>query len=239
MQHPLQASILHFSRHSDIHMTNLNIEKARFNMIEQQIRPWEVLDQRVLDVLTTVPRECFVPEHLRNLAFTDIQLPLAHDQRMLEPKIEARILQALDIRPSDQCLEIGTGTGFFAACMARLGAQVLSVDIFPEFTDRAGRNLSAQGVANVTLTTGDAAAGWQDGRRYDAIAVTGSLPELHRGFHESLTVGGRLFLIVGETPIMDGLLITRVSEDQWSTESILELSVPPLINAHKELRFAV
>ncbi|RFA30078.1 protein-L-isoaspartate O-methyltransferase [Alkalilimnicola ehrlichii] len=220
-------------------MTQLNIEKARFNMVEQQIRTWDVLDQRVLDTVMTVQREEFAPARYRNLAFADLQIPLDNGQVMLEPKLEARILQALNPQTSEQALEIGTGTGYFAACLAALCAHVTSVDIYPEFRDIAARNLEQAKVGNVTLATGDAAQGWVQGRRYDVIAVTGSLPEFHRGFHNSLTVGGRLFMIAGEDPVMEGLLITRVTEDEWSCESLLETSVPPLVNAQKKATFAL
>lgn len=220
-------------------MTDFNIEKARFNMIEQQIRTWEVLDQRVLDVVMKTPRECFVPPRYRNLAFADLQIPLEHGQVMMEPKLEARIMQAVDPQPSEQALEIGTGTGYTAACLASLCSHVTSVDLYPEFREQAEKNLKDQGIDNVTLTTGDAAQGWNGGRRFDVIIVTAALPELHRGFHDSLTIGGRLFLIVGEAPVMEGLLITRMSEDQWATESLLETSVPPMVNAHKLERFAL
>lgn len=220
-------------------MTDLNIEKARFNMVEQQVRTWEVLDQRTLDVLMSVPRECFVPQQHRNLAFADLQIPLDHGQVMLEPRVEARMLQAVDPQPSEQALEVGTGTGHVAACLAKLCAHVTSVDIHPEFKELAARNLQAQGITNVTLETGDAAQGWGRGRRYDVILLSGSLPELHRGFHDSLTIGGRLLAVVGDGPIMEALLITRVAEDQWSTESLFDTWVPPLINAHKAAQFAL
>lgn len=220
-------------------MPELDFEQARFNMVEQQIRTWEVLNDRVLDILRTVPREQFVPAQHRLLAFADLSIPLPHDQAMLEPKVEARILQALDPKPSEQALEIGTGTGYFAACLAHLAAHVTSVDIFADFTEMAQSNLNAHAVSNVTLETGDASSGWDDGRRYDVIAVTGSLPELHHGFHQSLNVGGRLFLIVGTTPIMEALLITRVAEDQWTRESLFETKTQALINAPFTKTFAV
>lgn len=220
-------------------MPELDYERARFNMVEQQIRTWEVLNDRVLNILRDVPRERFVPAQYRKLAFADLGIPLPHDQVMLEPKVEARILQALDPQESEQALEIGTGTGYLAACLARMSAHVTSVDIYPEFKEMAQANLAAQGIANVTLETGDAAQGWKDGRRYDVIAVTASLPEMHRGFHESLSVGGRLFLIVGTTPIMEALLITRIDEDQWLQESLFETSTPALINAPITKSFAI
>lgn len=220
-------------------MTELDFERARFYMVEQQIRTWEVLDPRVLDLISSMERHTYVPEQYRNLAYSDLQLPIGQGQVMLEPKLEARILQTLSPQPGETALEIGSGTGWMTACLAGLCDRVTSIDILPEFTELAGRNLQAHGVSNVELGTGDAAQGWDDGRRYDAIAVTASLPEFHEGFHQSLTIGGRLVLIVGEPPIMEGLLITRVAEDQWSTESLFDVSVPPLINAHRTQRFAL
>ncbi|MEX0732329.1 MAG: protein-L-isoaspartate O-methyltransferase [Aquisalimonadaceae bacterium] len=218
-------------------MTELNLDQARFNMVEQQVRTWDVLDPRVLDIMDQIPRHLFVPDTRRNLAYSDLQMPIGHGEVMLEPKLEGRIMQALGPSPSERVLEIGTGSGFFTACLAHLAAHVTSVEIHPEFSEAAGDRLARQAIRNVTLEVGDAARGWDDGRRYDAIAVTGSLPELHQGFHQSLTIGGRLFVVVGDGPMMEGLLITRVGEDQWSTESILDTFVPPLINAPRTPRF--
>lgn len=218
-------------------MSEMNIEQARFNMVEQQIRTWEVLDPRVLQVLQETPREHFVPDHLRNLAFCDMNLPLGHGEVMLAPKQEGRLAQAAEITPSEEVLEIGTGSGYLTACLARLGHHVTSIELYPEFLEQAGDRLEREAIRNVTLTSGDAAAGWDDGKRYDAIVVGGGLPELHHGFHHSLTVGGRLLLIVGDTPILEGLLITRVGAEQWSTESLFDTWLPPLVNAPRTRRF--
>jgi len=220
-------------------MTDVNFEQARFNMIEQQVRPWEVLDDRILDVIQQTPREDFVPRTYRNLAFADLQIPLAHDEVMMEPRLEARILQSLDPEPGESALEIGTGSGYLAACLARLAAHVTSVDIHEDFRDGARALLAQHGIGNVELKVGDAARGWDDGRRYDTIAVTGSLPELHEGFHRSLTVGGRLFVIVGDGPVMEGLLITRVDEAQWTTDSLFDTGIRPLVNAPRTPRFTL
>ncbi len=220
-------------------MTELDLDKARFNMVEQQVRPWDVLASDVLDVMSTVPRHAFVAEAHRHLAYSDLQLPLACGEYMNEPKVEGRILQALAPEAGERVLEIGTGSGFLAACLARMAASVVSVEIHPELVEQARAALKAQGVDNVTVEQGDAAAGHDDGRRYDCIAVTGSLPELHEGFHTSLTIGGRLFMIVGQKPIMEALLITRVAEDQWATESLFETVQPPLHNAPVTKRFAL
>lgn len=216
-----------------------DLERARFNMIEQQIRPWDVLDQRVLDALTTTPREAFVPAQYQNtLAFSDISLPLGQDQYMLPPKLEGRLLQSLNLRHTDKVLEIGTGSGYLTACLARLAARVLSVDIFSDFKTAAAQKLAAQGLSNVDLTTADAAAGWKAEAQFDAIVLTGSLPVLHEGFHHSLTLGGRLLVIVGKPPIMEALLITRVGTEQWAKESLFDTAIPPLLNAPEPPAFS-
>ena len=190
-------------------MTQIDIEQARFNMIEQQVRPWDVLDQRVLDVMSATPREDFVPERYRSLAFADTNIPLGHDQVMMAPKTEGRLLQVLDVQAGDSVLEIGTGSGYLTACLSRLGNHVTSVEIFPEFREAAAAKLAAHGFRNVTLRDADAANGIGSDTRYDVIAVTGSLPLLHRQFHDNLSVGGRLFVIAGMPPVMEALLITR------------------------------
>jgi len=218
-------------------MAELNLARARYNMVEQQIRPWEVLEDRVLDVLEQLPREAYVPSTYRNLAYADLQLPIGHGEVMLEPKVEARMLQALDPRPDESALEIGTGTGYLAACLSRLAGDVFTIDRLDGFRQSAEQQLASQGIDNVRCETGDAAHGWDDGCQYDVIAVTGSLPEFHQGFHRSLTVGGRLFMIVGTEPIMEGLLINRVGSDQWATESLFDTSVPPLVGAPRCVRF--
>ena len=220
-------------------MADLNLEQARFNMVEQQVRTWEVLDPRTLDVMDRVLREHFVEAHHRNLAYSALHLPLGHDQVMLSPKQEGRILQAVAPRETEQVLEIGTGSGYLTACLATLSRHVTSIDIFPDFLEQAQGRLEREALRNVSLISGDAARGWDDGKRYDAIAVTGSLPELHRGFHQSLTIGGRLFVVVGTDPIMEALLITRVAEDQWAEESIVDTHLPPLINAPQSRRFTL
>ncbi|OQW91008.1 MAG: protein-L-isoaspartate O-methyltransferase [Thiotrichaceae bacterium IS1] len=218
-------------------MTQLNFEQARFNMIEQQIRPWEVLDQRILDLLLQVPREEFVPTTYRNLAFADISVPLAHDQVMMAPKVEGRLLQSLMLTLTDRILEIGTGSAFMTALLAKSAQQVDSVDIFPDFVQEAAVKLKAIDVTNVTLAVGDAANGWQLDTRYDVVILTGSVPVLKSHFQEQLNLGGRLFAIVGEDPAMQAQLITRISEQEWYVEVLFETSVPPLIGAPQPERF--
>ena len=220
-------------------MVQIDIEQARFNMIEQQVRPWDVLDQRVLDVMSATPREDFVPERYRSLAFADTNIPLGHDQVMMAPKTEGRLLQVLDVQAGDSVLEIGTGSGYLTACLSRLGNHVTSVEIFPEFREAAAAKLAAHGFRNVTLKDADAANGIDSDTRYDVIAVTGSLPLLHRQFHDNLSVGGRLFVIAGMPPVMEALLITRIDERNWSRESLFETSLPPLLHAEQPQQFVL
>ena len=211
-------------------MTAFDFELARHNMIEQQIRTWEVLDQRVLDTLTQTPREDFVPERYRNLAFGDIAIPLGHGEVMMKPAVEGRLLQALALQPTDPVLEVGTGSGYLTACLARLAASVTSIDILPDFTEAARRKLKAHGFSNVALHTGDASRGWGE-HRYPAIAVTGSVAAVDDVWRRSLSLGGRLFIVVGQSPVMEALLITRVGEREWTQESLFDLELPPLRGA--------
>ena len=212
-------------------MKQTEIEQARFNMIEQQVRPWDVLDQQVLDAMGTIHREDFVPERYRSLAFADTSIPLGHEQVMMAPKLEGRVLQALAIAPADHILEIGTGSGYLTACLASLGQQVTSFDIMPDFTAAAGEILQGKEISNISLHTADVAKGIESDDRYDAIAVTGSLPVLQQQFHNNLSIGGRLFVISGSLPIMEAWLITRIDENNWARESLLETCIPPLLNA--------
>ena len=212
-------------------MNAMNMELARFNMIEQQIRPWDVLDDRILKTLSSTPREAFVPEQYQSLAFSDISIPIGHDQAMMAPKVEGRLLQCLDITDTDSILEIGTGSGYLTACLARLGNKVHSVDVIEEFVASSKEKLSQQNIENVTFDVADAVNGFDSAGQFDVIAITGSLPILHEGFHKSLEIGGRLFVIVGTPPIMQALLITRAGPSEWKQESLFETSVPALINA--------
>lgn len=218
-------------------MSELNLVAARQNMVESQIRPWEVLDQRVLDLMARAPRDEFVPPQYRRLAYADMNLPLGHGQVMMAPKIEARLLQALEIGPNDRILEVGTGSGFVTWLLANLGMHVYSVEIIPEFQAPAGALLATHGVANVTLDTGDAAHGWDRHAPYDVILLTGSVPILADAFRRSLAVGGRLAAIVGQPPVMDAKLIRRASAESFTEHSLFETSLPPLVNAPQPDRF--
>jgi protein-L-isoaspartate(D-aspartate) O-methyltransferase len=182
-------------------------------------------------LLPQVPREDFVPPAQRNLAFADIELPLGHGQAMMPPRLEARLLQALDIRPTDTILEIGTGSAYLTALLARSGSQVHSVDIFADFIASAREKLAGHGITNVVLETGDAARGWAAHAPYDVIAVTGSLPLFSDLLRQQLQVGGRLFMVVGQAPSMEALLVTRVGPEAWTRESLFETDLPSLINA--------
>jgi len=211
---------------------------ARNQMINQQLRAWEVIDRRVLTVIEALPRDQFVPEPYHQLAFADMQIPLAHGQVMMAPKVEGRLLQALDPQPDESVLEIGSGSGFMSACLAKMAGEVLSVDIYPEFTAGAGRILRDLGIRNVRLETRDGTQLDWLSQRFDVIAVTGSLPAYQAGYAQHLNVGGRLFVIVGEAPLMEALLITRVTEDAWSRTSLFETSLPALVNAVRPRHFS-
>lgn len=206
----------------------MNIEQARFNMIEQQIRPWEVLDPQVLDLLFVVKREDFVPAAYRSLAFADMEIPLGDGQVMLAPKIEARLLQELGVRKTDKVLEIGTGSGYMAALLAARAEHVVTVEKLPELAAFARRNLEAAGVSNVTVETGDGARGWPQRGPYDVIVLSGSVPALPTEILKQLRVGGRLAAVVGEAPVMEAQMVTCTAEGTYNTVNLFETVVPAL-----------
>lgn len=215
----------------------MNIEQARFNMVEQQIRTWDVLDQEVLDLLFRVKREEFVPPAYRTLAFVDMEIPLGHGQAMMQPKLEARIIQELGISKTDRILEVGTGSGYLTALLAHQGHHVHSVDIIPEFKIQSEAKLRAHGFNNATLEVGDAARGWSRHGPYDVIVLTGSTPMLPQTFLRDLKPGGRLFAIVGDAPAMQAQLTTCVAEDAYNTVTLFETCISPLQNALQPERF--
>ncbi len=217
--------------------TTMNTEQARFNMIEQQIRPWEVLDPSVLSLLSVVRREAYVPEAQRDLAFADVELPLGYGQTMLAPRVEARILQELAIKNTDKVLEIGTGSGYMAALLAAKAEFVYSVEIVPELVEFARANLKRAGVANVSVDLGDGAHGWPLYAPYDVIVLSGSTPVLPEAIQQQLRIGGRLVAIVGEAPAMQVKLVTRTGEDAYTAITVFETVAAPLVNAQARSAF--
>ena len=215
----------------------MDLEQARNNMVEQQIRTWEVLDQDVLDLLFVVPREEFVPEKHRALAFADLQLPLPEGERMWEPKLEARVLQELAVGKTDRVLEVGTGSGYLTALLAHRAAHVHSVEIKPALAEVGRRNLERHGTTNVTLEVGDAARGWPSHAPYQVIVLTGSTPVLPQAFLEQLDAGGRLFAVVGEPPVMSARLVTCSAPGAFNSVDLFETVVAPLANAERPSRF--
>ena len=209
---------------------------VREQMIEQQVRAWDVADERVLNVLRQVPRERFVPESQRFLAYADAEIPLGHGQHMLRPSVVGRLLQALALEGGEDVLEIGSGTGFVTACLASMGAHVRSIEIFEDLAEAARANLASTAFRNVDLITGDGRA-LVGTTRYNAIAVTASLPLPDESFQRQLALGGRLFVVVGEPPVMEALLIRRVSETAFTTQSLFETVIDPLVNARHPATF--
>lgn len=212
-------------------MTATNLEKARFNMVEQQIRPWEVNDQTILDLIKRVPREDFVPPAWRHLAMADTNIPIGEGQVMMTPVVEARMLQALQVRPEETVLEVGTGSGYVTALLAALARHVYSVELRPTLLEAARARLADGDVLNVTLEEGDAAREWPRHAPYDVIVLTGSLSLPPEAYKASLRVGGRLFAILGEAPVMEATLFTRTGDSDWRVEGLFETCLPPLDNA--------
>lgn len=216
----------------------MDYENARHLMIEQQIRPWEVLDPVVLDLLTRVKREDFVPPVYRSLAFVDMAIPLGNGASMWEPKLEARVVQVLTLKRGDRVLEVGTGSGCLTALLASLAMQVISVEIDPELQGEAEKKVKAHGLANVTFRTGDAARDWAGDGQFDAIVLTGSSPVLPEAYLRRLNPGGRLFVVVGEGPAMEATLVTCAGPGACRREVLFETSVPALVNALEPARFS-
>jgi protein-L-isoaspartate(D-aspartate) O-methyltransferase len=219
----------------------MNVEQARFNMIEQQIRPWNVLDQDVLDLLYALRREEFVPEAHRALAFSDLEIPLFEGaeagERMMQPRMEARILQELGVTKNERVLEVGTGSGYLTALLAACAHHVFSVEINPRLKEFGEGNLRRAGIENFTAELGDAAQGWQRHAPYDTVVLTGSTPLLPQRLLSQLRTGGRLFAVVGDPPVMEARLVTRVSEGSYRTIDLFETCLAPLKNALHPARF--
>lgn len=213
-------------QHNDMPM---NFDQARFAMIEQQVRPWDVLDPRVLEAMATVRREDFVAPAHRQLAFADLQLPLAHGEAMLKPVVEGRLLQALGLEPGDEVLEIGTGSGYVTACLAQLARAVHSIDLHADFVESARARLELAGIGNVRIETADALS-WQPGRQFDAIAVTGAVARIPDCFRDWLRPGGRMFVVHGISPVQEAVRLTRRGEG-FHVESLFETDIPYLRGA--------
>jgi protein-L-isoaspartate(D-aspartate) O-methyltransferase len=221
----------------------MDLEQTRFNMVEQQIRTWDVLDQEVLKLLFELRREEFVPPAYRSLAFVDMEIPLGYGEVMLAPKMEARILQEVQVKKTDRILEIGSGSGYLAALLAKKGEYVHSVEIVPELKAMAEKNIQTHGITNVLVENGDGARGWPRHGRYDVIVLTGSTPVLPDAFQKSLRAGGRLFAVVGDAPVMQAVIVTCLAEENegkpgaYSTVGLFETCITPLTNAQQPARF--
>jgi protein-L-isoaspartate(D-aspartate) O-methyltransferase len=214
----------------------IDVQSARRQMIEQQVRAWDVLDLRVLDAMGRVPREAFVPMVYRDLAFADMNVPLGEGQSMLAPNVEGRILQALAVTPADRVIEVGTGSGYFAACLGQLARSVHSVEVRPALARAALENLARNGSHNVTVEVLDAMTLDVDGE-YDVIALTGSLPVYDARFERALKIGGRLFVVVGTRPVMEARRVARAGHGEWTTESLFETVMDPLLHAPTPPKF--
>jgi protein-L-isoaspartate(D-aspartate) O-methyltransferase len=215
----------------------MNIEQARFNMIEQQIRTWDVLDPEVLELLFQLKREDFVPADNRDLAFADLEIPLGHGEAMMQPKVEARILQELAIRPHESVYEVGTGSGYLTALMARRARHVTSAEIHGDFTLRAAASLEREAIRNVTLLEGDSARAPLAESAFDVIVLTGSTPILPQAFLDRLSPGGRLFAVVGDPPVMKAIVVRQPVAGSFQHVELFETMVKPLVNAAEPPRF--
>ena len=215
----------------------MNFEQARFNMVEQQVRTWEVLDGRVLELLETTHREDFVPVRYRKMAFTDMAIPLDHDQTMMKPVVEGRLLQALELKPDETVLEIGTGSGFITACLAQLAKRVVTVDIYEQFSKEAEAKLKEKDIHNVEFESGDVMTGWQPEQAHDVLVVTGSVQDIPDHFRGWVNPRGRMFVVCGEAPAMEAKLLTKLNATEWREESLFETDLARLINAEKAPEF--
>ena len=215
----------------------MNFEQARFNMVEQQIRPWEVLDPEVLGLLFEVKRELFVPGPHKALAFADMEIPIGHGEAMMQPKVEARILQELAVRPEETVYEVGTGSGYLTALLGRRAKHVTSAEIHDDLHAGAAANLARAGIANVTLVRGDSARAPLGGSDFDVIVITGSTPELPRAFLDRLNPGGRLFAVVGDAPVMKAVVVERGAGGSFRRTEVFETILKPLVNAQAPARF--
>ena len=216
----------------------MDFVKARFNMVEQQVRPWDVLDTRVLDVINEVPRENFAPDQYKNLAYADTRIPLGNFNdspcTMANPIIDGRILQEMNIQEDDLILEIGTGSGYLTACLAKLGRHVDTVDINEELTAQAEKNLQALSINNVNLTTGDASKSWNQKRNYDVIVISAAMKTIPDSYKKLLKLNGRMFIVTGEAPAMTAYRVTRTKENNWTVEELFETNIEKIIQPVKQ-----
>ena len=210
---------------------------ARRQMVRQQVRTWDVFDDDILTILDDLPRDRFVPHRYRDLAYADTEIPLPNGQMMMAPILEGRLLQSLSVEPTDRVLEVGTGSGFLAACLARLSRSVVSIDIFGDLLASAQRGLDRVGIDNVELQSMDATVQLPD-EQFDVIALTGSIPRVDARYAEALKPGGRLFVIVGEAPLMQAMRFSRAANGELADEVLFETAVAPLVNAQVDSRFS-
>lgn len=215
----------------------MDIDQTRSNMVAQQIRTQQVTNKKILNAFSKIPREDFVPDEYHALAFAETEIPLPHNQFMLAPSLEGKLLQALEISPKETVLEVGTGSGYFTALLASLAKHVYSVEYFESLTEEAKEKLRQQHVFNTTLITADAAQGFSDHGPFDVIVITGSLPFLPESFKKSLNIGGRLIAILGDAPAMEATLYTRLSTSDWAIKTVFETTAPALIHALQPERF--
>ncbi len=213
---------------------SLNLEQARFNMVEQQVRTWDVLDPRVLEVLSEVPREDFVPSRYRRMAFADLRLPIGNGQVMMKPLEEGRMLQALEIEPGQQVLEVGTGSGFVAACLSWLGADVLSLEIHDELAKSAAKRLKRNGFGSVEVRRADALGELEGDAMFDVVVVTGSAAGIPETLQQRIRAGGRIFGVRGHSPAMEAVCLRRIGEQRWHAESLFETDLPRLVGAEDQ-----
>ena len=213
------------------------LEQARFNMVEQQIRPWQVLDPAVLHTLQHIARELFVPAAYQALAYTDTEIPLGHGQAMVAPRIDARLMHDVALKPTDKVLEIGTGSGYLTALLADRSHHVVSLEINPELHAKARANLQGAGISNVDLRMADGTAGASDAGPFDAIVLGGSVYEVSQALLDQLKVGGRLIAIVGEEPVMQATLYTRTSASAWDHKALWDTTAPRLLGFKQPSRF--
>jgi protein-L-isoaspartate(D-aspartate) O-methyltransferase len=209
----------------------MNLNLARFNMVQQQVRSWDVLDPRVLQLMTTVPREQFVPTAFQQLAFSDTSIPIGYGQVTLPPKMIGRVLQALTLDKRASVLEIGTGTGYMTSLLCQLAKKVTTIEIIPELAKEAFKNFKTLNLSNIVSEIGDGIQGWSANASYDAIVLTGSVPVLPASLSEQLTNNGRLFAVVGKAPAMSAVLLTRVNNERWTKQNLFETDIAPLLNA--------